>query len=351
LEPAGQNLIRTSVTTDAKIIPLVVEAHLQEGCDLTEAFRLAVGSFEGSHAIALTSDLEPGRVFLALRGSGQAIYVGVAPDAYVFSSELYGLIERTPLFLKMDGEKPSDPDNPASNGQIFVLDQRCRGVEGIRAFYYNGRPIDMVPSQLQRAEITTRDIDRRDYPHFFLKEISESPRSVRKTLQGKYRFTAEGEVTFNFGNDILPTAIRDALLSGQIRRVVVIGHGTAAVAGTAIADSWRRYLQETRLSVESQIASELSGFALRDDLRDTLVIPVTQSGTTTDTNRAVAMARERGAWVVAVVNRRQSDITTKAHGVFYTSDGRDIEMSVASTRPSTPRSSQALYWASPWPSS
>jgi glucosamine--fructose-6-phosphate aminotransferase (isomerizing) len=32
------------------------------------------------------------------------------------------------------------------------------------------------------------------------------------------------------------------------------------------------------------------------------------------------------------VNRRQSDITHRAHGVFYTSDGRDIEMSVASTK-------------------
>jgi len=36
--------------------------------------------------------------------------------------------------------------------------------------------------------------------------------------------------------------------------------------------------------------------------------------------------------VVAVVNRRQSDITTKSDGIFYTSDGRDIEMSVASTK-------------------
>ena len=44
------------------------------------------------------------------------------------------------------------------------------------------------------------------------------------------------------------------------------------------------------------------------------------------------MAGTRGASVIAIVNRRQSDITTKADGVFYTSDGRDIEMSVASTK-------------------
>ena len=91
-------------------------------------------------------------------------------------------------------------------------------------------------------------------------------------------------------------------------------------------------LRGSGIRVEARIASELSGFCLENDLHDTLVIPITQSGTTTDTNRAVAMAAERGAKVIAIVNRRQSDITAKADGVFYTSDGRDIEMAVASTK-------------------
>ena len=40
----------------------------------------------------------------------------------------------------------------------------------------------------------------------------------------------------------------------------------------------------------------------------------------------------RGAAVLAIVNRRGSDLTDKADGVLYTSDGRDVEMSVASTK-------------------
>ena len=65
---------------------------------------------------------------------------------------------------------------------------------------------------------------------------------------------------------------------------------------------------------------------------DTLVIAISQSGTTTDTNRTVDLARARGARVVAIVNRRNSDLVDKADGVLYTSDGRDVEMSVASTK-------------------
>jgi glucosamine--fructose-6-phosphate aminotransferase (isomerizing) len=67
-------------------------------------------------------------------------------------------------------------------------------------------------------------------------------------------------------------------------------------------------------------------------MSDTLVVAVSQSGTTTDTNRTVDLARGRGAAVLAIVNRRNSDLTDKADGVMYTSDGRDVEMSVASTK-------------------
>ena len=67
-------------------------------------------------------------------------------------------------------------------------------------------------------------------------------------------------------------------------------------------------------------------------MSDTLVVAISQSGTTTDTNRTVDLVRDRGATVLAIVNRRGSDLTDKADGVLYTSDGRDVEMSVASTK-------------------
>lgn len=335
IEAEGE-LIAPEVTTDTKIIPLQIEKYLLFGYDLAEAFRRAAGDFEGSHAIAMASSAEPGKIFLALRGSGQSIYIGIAPDRYLFSSELYGLVEETPSFVKMDGEKSARPDQPEMTGQMFILDQEAPGgVEGIKGLFYDGTELPLGEKDIRKAEITTRDIDRGGYPHFFLKEINEAVQSVRKTLRGKYRIERDrdGEnVVFNLGEDIVPERIREALTGGAIRRIMVIGHGTAAVAGSAVADAIESRLKGSGIRVEAKVASELSGFALEKDLHDTLVIPITQSGTTTDTNRAVAMAAERGAAVIAIVNRRQSDITAKADGVFYTSDGRDIEMAVASTK-------------------
>lgn len=327
LEERG-DIVAPEITTDTKIIPLQVEKYLKAGECLTEAFRRAVNDFTGSHAIAMTCNLEPGKIWLALRGSGQSIYIGMGDSQYMFSSELYGLVEVTSRFIKMDGDQ---------SGQICILNQNgSPGMQGIESYTYDGRRLALTEDLTQTAEITTRDIDRGSYPHYFLKEISESSLSVRRTLRGKYRITATQQsplkVRFNLGADIIPANIIAALKKGSIKTMIVIGHGTAAVAGQAVADALSLYLGATPLHISACVASELSGFGLKDDLSDTLIIPITQSGTTTDTNRAVAMAAERGAHIISIVNRRQSDITAKSHGVFYTSDGRDIEMSVASSK-------------------
>ena len=119
-------MIAPELTTDTKIIPLQIEKYLKAGQNLSESFRLAVNDFEGSHAIAMTSDLEPGKMFLALKGSGQSIYIGVSSDQYMFSSELYGLVEVMPHFIKMNGEEAASGESKAA-GQIFILDQASSG--------------------------------------------------------------------------------------------------------------------------------------------------------------------------------------------------------------------------------
>lgn len=325
------------ITTDTKIIPLQIERYLYQGHNLQEAFRLALNDFAGSHAIAMQSNLEPEKLFLALKGGGQSLYVGLCDGHYMFASEVYGLVELTPYFIKMDGEHERVEGDPRTKGQIFILKRARKDMlDGINAFYYDGHPLEISQEHIRKAEITTRDIDRKEYPHFLLKEILEAPLSVQKTLRGKCRITydqnGEPQVHFNLGDDIVPAKLRNALARDAIRKIFVIGQGTAAVAGAAIADALTQYLRGVQVRIEAKKASDFSGFFLEENLEDTLVIAVTQSGTTTDTNRAVMMAKSRGAHLMAIVNRRQSDITHITDGVFYTSDGRDIEMSVASTK-------------------
>ena len=315
------------ITTDAKVIPALVARHCAAAPDvgqddLIEAFRRAVSSFEGSVAVGATSAALPGTVMLALRGSGQGVYIGIADDRYIVASEPYGIVEETDRYVRLDGEH---------GGQLVALDGTLAGtLAGIIRYHYDGSELPVTDADVLVAEVTTRDIDRGDAAHFLLKEISESPDSFAKTLRG--RIADDGDrLRATVGERALPAVVVDRLAAGVFKRIKVIGQGTAAVAGRSVAMTLAELLQDD-VAVEAVTATELSGFGLQLDMSDTLAVAVSQSGTTTDTNRTVDLLKARGAVVLAIVNRRSSDLTDKADGVMYTSDGRDVEMSVASTK-------------------
>ena len=319
------------ITTDAKVIPALVDRLRPAEAGVEGAFRAAVSQFEGSVAVGYCDAAEPGRLLFALSGSGQGCYVGIAEDRFVVASEPYGVVEETSAFVRLDGETPVDPARPTSRGQVAVLDADAAGtVAGIAMSAYDGTPVTVDAASVRTAEVTTRDIDRGDAPHFLLKEITEAPRSFRKTLRGRVTET-DGMFVPDLDEATFPAHVRERLSSGAIRRIRVIGQGTAAVAGTSLVPVLSELLPH-EVNVAALTATELSGFAMEADMSDMLVIAVSQSGTTTDTNRTVDLVAGRGAAVLAIVNRRASDLAAKAHGTYFTSDGRDIEMSVASTK-------------------
>ncbi|MBF0468349.1 MAG: glutamine--fructose-6-phosphate aminotransferase, partial [Desulfamplus sp.] len=204
--------IHSEITTDTKIIPLQIELYLRQGHPVEEAFRLALNDFHGSHAISMHTDLAPGKLFLAQKGSGQAIFAGISPNHYITASELYGLVEETQKFIKLNGEK---------KGQILILDQNSGGgISGMRSFDYDGSPIEICEQDIQHSEITSRDIDRQMFPHYFLKEISESPVSVTKTLQNKWKISPDtGLYTMNLGRSVIPESIESDLKQGVIKKI------------------------------------------------------------------------------------------------------------------------------------
>ena len=323
--------IAEPITTDAKVIPTVVARKNAAGLDLVSAFRQTVGEFDGSVAIATASADEPNKVLLALRGSGQGLYIGLAEDRFIVASEPYGVVEETLRYVRMDGEALSDANNPSSRGQVIVLDGDLAGtVDGMTMLAYDGTDLGLNETHVAIAEVTTRDIDRGEHKHFLAKEIGEAPASFRKTLRGKIG-ERDGNLFASLDTSVVPQQVIDALAAGKVARIRVIGQGTAAIAGRSLVQLLRT-LVDHRVQVDALPATELSGFQLQLDMSDTLVIAISQSGTTTDTNRTVDLARSRGASVLAIVNRRGSELAAKADGVLYTSDGRDVEMSVASTK-------------------
>lgn len=314
--------IRREITTDAKVIPVLTSRRIKSGVAPKVAFIETVRAFEGSVAIAANSVAEPSQLFLAQRGSGQALLVGAAEDMTIVASELYGLVEHCGQYFRLDGNA----------GEIAVVDSASAGVlESIERVNYDGLGHRVTPEDRLDAAITTRDIDRQGHPHYLKKELFEAPHSLEKTLRGRV-VDVDGAMFVRLGEDVLPEALRRGWASGTFSRIVVIGQGTAAVAGQAVAAAMRAAFVRGHVDITARTATEFSGFHLENDMTGTLVVAVSQSGTTTDTNRAVDLVRERGGTVIAIVNRRGSDLARKSDGVLYTADGRDVEISVASTK-------------------
>lgn len=323
--------IHSQINTDTKLIPLQIQHYLKQGASIEDAFRQAVNDFDGSHAISMHTDLAPGKLFLAQKGSGQAIFVGIAPDHYIAASELYGVVEETVEYIKLNG---------GESGHIVILDQKSPGgLEGIQSFFYDGQPLDITHADVRISQITARDIDRQGFAHYFLKEINEAPFSVEKTLENTFTENPEsGLLEIRLPESVLPRMIQTELAAGKLKKIFFIGQGTAGVAARGCANLLNTYLGDFTCDIRALKSSELSGFCMNENddsatsMSNTLVVAISQSGTTTDTNRTVDMIRAAGARTLAIVNRRDSDLTFKVDGVFYTSSGRDIEMSVASTK-------------------
>ena len=121
------------------------------------------------------------------------------------------------------------------------------------------------------------------YTHFMQKEIHEQVRSLGDTMAGR--------VDFEDGEVFLPTLNLTPAFARKLKRIILIGCGTASYACMV-----GRILIErlAHIPAEMDIASE---FRYRDPIVDraTVVIAVSQSGETVDTLAAMEEGRRKGA--------------------------------------------------------
>lgn len=315
--------IPPAISTDAKILPVLFHLDAPEEEAAEARFRSVLKRCEGSLAVVMQNLSDFDSQFLAQKGSGQSFYIGKTQDGWLVASEAYGMAARA---------RSSYPIAVHRQGGVSVIlreDDPADAVPVAR-FLDNGEAMELKEEAI---EIFSRDIFRGEFNHYIEKEVHEASSSVRNTLNGKYS-VSDDAVTFlpeGFGNG---PALVERITGGAtpIKRIVCVGQGTAAVAAMAVAQLLRRTLKGTDLLVESYTGSELIGFIGDERMDDVFLIPVSQSGTTTDTNRVVDICRDLGAWVNCIVNRRNSPLVQKSDSHIYTSNGRDVEMAVASTK-------------------
>ncbi|MHB1515439.1 MAG: glutamine--fructose-6-phosphate transaminase (isomerizing) [Acidiferrobacteraceae bacterium] len=282
--------------TDTEVAVHEVYRHFEQHHDLLRAVQEASQAFSGAYAIGVISNLEPGRLVAARRGSPLVIGVGIGE--HFIASDATALLPVTQRFIFME--------------EGDVADIRA---EGVRIYDAQGRAVDRP---VHTSELSADAVARGEYRHYMQKEIFEQPRALADALEG--RIGADRVLEEAFGP--LAKQTFDAAEAVQI-----IGCGTSYHAGM-VARYWLESIAGIPCNVE--VASEFRYRKPRVNTR-ALFVTLSQSGETADTLASLAEARRLGfASALAICNVAESSLVRESDLVLMTNAGPEI--GVASTK-------------------
>ena len=288
LEKRGH--IFKSETDTESVAHLLSDARKAHNGDLAAAMRDVCGQLRGSFTLLAIHSDEPGRIVGARRNS--PLVVGVGDGENFLASDVSAFISHTKRALELGQDEIAD----ITATSVVITD-------------LSGK---VLPHKEYEISWDASAAERGGYEHFMLKEIFEQPKAISDTLLG--RITG------------LDSAITKGINLDGIDKVVIVACGTAFNAGLVGKYAIEKW---ANISVDVELASE---YRYREPAVDknTLVIPISQSGETMDTLMAMRYAKEHGARVFAVCNTNGSTIPRESDAVLYTHAGPEI--AVASTK-------------------
>jgi glutamine---fructose-6-phosphate transaminase (isomerizing) len=280
--------------TDAEVV-----AHLLESAydgDLVAAVRETFMQLEGHFTFVVIHHDHPNQLVGVRQQTPMVVGLGV--DENFLASNLAAFLSETRRV-----QFPDDGD---------VVSITPDGVSCVRAD--TGDPVE---HDVLEVDWDDDAAERSGYETFMLKEIFEQPDGVAETIGDRVRH----------GNLVLEGLGMTEEELRQLRRIVIVGCGTAyhaGVVGRYAIEEW------ARVPVEPDVASE---WIYRNPVIDpgTLVIGISQSGETRDTIQAMKLAREKGARTVAVTNMMGSQITREVDSVLYTRTGLEVGVAASKT--------------------
>lgn len=280
--------------TDTEVISHLIRDFTEKGNSLLESTRKAFEKVEGSYAVAVMSDTEPGKIVATRRFS--PLIIARDGNECFLASDIPAILPYTRKFIFLE-------DN-----DFVVLDEN-----GISITDAAGQTVKRAPTVVDWDPSVT---EKSGYRHYMLKEIFEQPRAIFDTLRGKFAADMR-EVIFE---DMDPSLLQ------KTQRIIIAACGTSYHASLI-----GKYMIEEVAGVNTQVelASE---FRYRNPVigPDALFIAVSQSGETADTSEALLKAKGLGMNSVGITNVKLSKISRESDCVITTKAGPEI--GVASTK-------------------
>jgi glucosamine--fructose-6-phosphate aminotransferase (isomerizing) len=280
--------------TDTEVAVNLIAYFYAENGDLKLAVAQAARRMEGSYALGILCEDFPDTLIATKKES--PLVLGVGGTARYLASDVAAILSYTRDVYNLRDD------------EVAVI---TRG--GIEFFSGELDPIEKTP---QHIDWDVSAAEKGGYEHFMIKEIMEQPEAVRRALKSRVR---DGEIYLD-GLDIPADFIK------SVSKVYIVACGTADFAGVVMKYNLERL---ARVAAEVMFASEFR-YNLPPIDETTLVICISQSGTTADTIAAMREAKKHGARVLSVVNVVGSVIAEESDWSLLTLAGPEI--CVASTK-------------------
>lgn len=284
--------------TDTEVVIELIEEFLGNGeVAFDEAVRLALNKVIGAYAIVVMSKDNPDELIAARKSS--PLVLGIGDEEFFIASDATPIIEHT-------------------KNVVYLEDEEMAIVKKDGTFVIKTIENKIKTPFIEELELEIEMLERGGYDHFMLKEIHEQPKTVLDSMRGRLNVKT-GIISLGGIKDYEHKLV-------NAKRIILLACGTSwhsALIG--------EYLFEelARISVEVDYASE---FRYRNPIinEEDIVIAISQSGETLDTQAAIELAKSKGATILGICNVVGSSISRFTDAGCYTHAGPEI--GVASTK-------------------
>lgn len=283
--------------TDTEVVPHLIDYHLKQHQDFQRAFTATIQDLHGAYAIAAATTHEADALYIARLSS--PLVVGIGEKENFIASDPSAIAEHTKKV-------------------IFLNDYEIAKITPDDVSVKNSKSTKLVKHATTELDYDIEQVGLGKYPHFMLKEINETPDTIRSATNGRVR-PKSGTIKLG-GLETVEEQLR------YIDRIVIVACGTSYYAGLV-----GEYLIEeiAGIPVEVHLASE---FKYRSEpfSRSTALLAISQSGETADTIAAIKKVEGYGVLKLGIVNAVGSTIARMTDAGVYCHAGP--EQSVASTK-------------------
>lgn len=264
--------------------------------DLEKAVKQALIYVRGTYGLLVMHVDHPDQLVAARLGSPLAI--GIGEEEYYIASDVTPMLPYTKRVIFLD------------DGEVALITKKNIKISNLKE--------EVINKTVTQIDWNKKQAEKSGFENFMLKEIFDQPTVFEDAIRGRINMQ-EGTAVLG-GLNMTEEEMR------KIKRIVIIGCGTASYAGMIGKYAFEHL---AAIPTELDVSSE---FRYRDPVlnSDTLVFALSQSGETLDTLMALREAKRKGAVVRGIVNIIGSTIARETNAGTYIHAGP--ELAVASTK-------------------